>query len=82
MKRRDMLLSMGSLAVAGAASDALAADKTGKAASGKTAPIAVPAVGDQSLRKAWTDYYATLDEMWKLTEATPRFQQNPQHREQ
>jgi hypothetical protein len=32
------------------------------------------------LREAWTAYHATLEEMRVLTESTPRFQQNPQHR--
>jgi hypothetical protein len=33
-----------------------------------------------ALSEAWTEYHATLDEMRKLLEATPRYQQTPQHR--
>jgi hypothetical protein len=32
------------------------------------------------LRAAWAEYHATLEEMRVLTEATPRFQDTPQHR--
>jgi hypothetical protein len=32
------------------------------------------------LSDAWANYHATLDEMRKLMEATPRYQQTPQHR--
>ena len=77
MKRRDMLATMGSLAISGVAIDGLAADKkAGKAASS----LAAMTASDKVLKKAWSDYYATLEEMHQLTEATPRFQQNPQHR--
>jgi hypothetical protein len=33
-----------------------------------------------ALREAWAEYHATLEEMRLLLEATPRFQDTPQHR--
>lgn len=36
--------------------------------------------GTAALQAAWTHYHATLDELRRQTEATPRFQQTPQHR--
>ena len=37
-------------------------------------------VTSAALSAAWANYLATLDEMRVLTEATPRYRQNPQHR--
>ena len=81
MDRRDVLTTMGALAVSGLATDGLAADTTAKQSSAKKLAGSVTmAAASPVLSKAWDGYYAALGEMRTAIEATPIFQQYPRDR--
>ena len=73
MKRRDVLKTMGGVAVAGITSESLATTK----AAAKTSVTPLKATASKELADAWVEYHATLEDMRKLMETIPRFQESP-----
>ena len=80
MKRRELLVSMGGMALAGLAADGIAVE--GKPAKAKAAKVtrSNAATATPALKQAWDEYHATLEEMRKELEATPPFQNSPKDR--